>query len=485
MSTRSLLHWCARAALLPLLFAAMPGSGSVVIRDVAVVDVRSGRTLPGRTVSVVDGRISSILDAATSPTPPSEATLVDGRGKYLAPGFIDMHAHLNNNLQARERVRMLSLSDEDILSARHLAIFLYNGVTTLQVMHGDEHILALRDAIERGEVIGPRLIVGSPRLDGNPPSSPYPRIVATAAEGVAVVDEMRAAGFDFIKVYDRLNQPTYDAIVTRAHSLHLRVDGHLPRTLPLAHALDGRQDHVTHMEEFVGYVGDGSDAGIERLAAQTKRSGVGVTPNLIVFENVVRSVLDLPAVLKREATAYADPLVYYSWQPKNNPYRTERFQAPALREALLRQLALLKKLTLAFHREGVPMVVGTDCNISGTVAGFSFHDELAELAGAGIPASDTIRMATSNAASVLRRDSELGGVESGKVADLVLLDANPLENVGNARRISGIVLRGRWLPMSELRRMLGESLASYRPLDRRLQLDVRRPQINPSAEPTH
>lgn len=448
--------------------AAAASSPALVIRDVSVIDVRTGTLATHRTVRISDSHILAIAPSTARTDAPKSATVIDGRGRFLVPGFVDMHAHLNSRIESREKSPMLTLSDADILSTHHLAPFLYNGVTTLQVMHGDEGMLALRDEISRGAAGGPQLLVGSPRLDGYPPSGPYPRIVGSAAEGLAVVDEMHAAGYDFIKVYDRLNAPTYDAIVTRAHHYGMRVDGHLPRTLPLEHALHGMQDHVTHAEEFVGYSHDFSEADILRIATAVKESGIGVTPTLTVFENVVRSATDLEKVLAAPEVRYADPLVFHSWLPERNPYRSERFQAPAVHTALARQLEFMKKLVIAFHRAGVPLVIGTDCNISGTVAGFSVPEEMQEIAGLGIPAADVLRMATLNAATALRLQTDIGTVEPGRRADLVFLERNPLIDVANVRSIAGVVVRGRWYSHEDLQRELDNATQAFTRLDERL-----------------
>ncbi|MBS0419989.1 MAG: amidohydrolase family protein [Proteobacteria bacterium] len=444
-------------------------SAPLVIRDVSVIDVKTGTVATHRTVRIADSHIVAIIPTAAEAYEPKSAQVIDGRGRFLAPGFTDMHAHLNSRIEAREKSPLLTLSDEDILSIHHLAAFLYNGVTTLQVMHGDEGMLALRDAISQGAQVGPQLVVGSPRLDGNPPSGPYPRIVGSAAEGLAVVDEMHAAGYDFIKVYDRLGAPAYDAIVTRAHSYGMRVDGHLPRTLPLEHALHGMQDHVTHAEEFVAYSHDFSDADIARITKEVKESGIGVTPTLTVFKNVLRSVKDLREVLAAPEIRYADPLVFHAWLPERNPYRSERFQAPSVRAALTRQFEFMKKLVLAFQRAGVPLVIGTDCNISGTVAGFSVPEEMQEIAGLGISAADVLRMATLNAAVALRMQTDLGTVEPGKRADLVLLERNPLMHIANVRGIAGVVVRGRWYSHTDLQRALDGATQAFSRLDERLR----------------
>jgi hypothetical protein len=472
---RSPLIWLYLAISTATLAGESPSAPSLLIRDVSVIDVRSGVVWPHRTVRTAAGRIVAIVDATATARAPGKVDIVDGRGKFLLPGFIDMHAHLNSRLEARAQSPALTLSDGDILSADHLSLFIYSGVTTIQVMHGDEGMLALRDDVEQGRVVGPRLVVGSPRLDGNPPASAYPRIVATAAEGTAVIDEMHHSGYDFIKIYDNLDQPTYDAIVTRAHQYQMRVDGHLPRHLPLEHALGGMQDHIAHVEEFVGYAGNDSTSDIEHITELMKKSGIGVTPTLIAFKNVLRSVSDLPGLLADPISAYADPVVYHSWVADRNIYQADRFQNPHTQAALVKRFELMRRITGEFARAGVPLVVGSDCTVSGTVAGFSFHDEVVELARLGISSSDLLRMATLNAATALRMEAELGTVEVGKRADLVLLAANPLDDVANTRRIEGVVLSGRWYPQSQLRGRLATAMRNFAALDRRMGLTLKRP----------
>jgi hypothetical protein len=352
---------------------------------------------------------------------------------------------------------------------------LYNGITTLQVMHGAPEMLKLRDAIARGDAVGPRLVVSSPRLDGLPPADPLVRIIASAAEGIAVVDEMKSEGYDLIKVYSELGEPAYDAIIDRAHHLGLRVDGHLPRFLPLEHGLHG-QDHIAHMEEFAYFAKTFDAAEIARFTQLVKQSGIGVTPTLIVFKNVLRSVDNLDALLARSEVRYVDPISLFAWQPQNNGYRSEQFQAPQMLGLLQKYFTFMQQLTLAFHRAGIPMTVGTDAStVSGTVPGVSFHDEMAELVASGISAPDVIRMATLEGARAMRMESQFGTAEVGKVADLVMLDANPLGDIANSRRVAGVMVRGHWIPKTNLDEELARVLERYKKLDERLGTRISRP----------
>jgi imidazolonepropionase-like amidohydrolase len=477
-ASRAAVRWAAVLAVLALGVApamAAPGPADEAgFADVNVLDVERGVVLPHRDVEVVGGVIRSITPARAGGS--RRAGWIDGRGRYLLPGFIDLHAHLNERVRAAATAPTLVLSDEEILSPAHLNIFLAHGVTTLQVMHGAPEMLRLRDRISAGDATGPRLVVGSPRLDGLPPSDPFVRIAVTAAEGSAFVDEVKAAGYDFIKIYDGLNAETYPAVVTRAHELGLRVDGHLARELPIERSLEHGQDHVAHVEEFASFAPGLNDEDVARLTAQVKRSGVGVTPTLSVFAHVLRSIAAPGEALADPEMAYVDPLIYALWQPDRNPYRSERFQSPKVRARLVRQYQFMRALTVSFARAGVPLAVGTDCNVAGAAPGFSFHEEMQTLVDAGLTPAEVLRMATLNGAVALRLGDQLGSVAVGKMADLVLLEANPVSDIRNTRRIGGVMVRGRWMPAPELKAGVDLMRARFNALEPRLHLPVPRPQ---------
>jgi imidazolonepropionase-like amidohydrolase len=444
---------------------------TIVFDDISVVDVLRGTVFRNRDVVVTDGKIVSVAPShGYRPESGSGRTLIYGRAKYLMPGFIDMHVHLNYRRLAEATVSLRPLKDADILSPNDLSIYLSNGVTTVQVMHGEPEMLSLRDQIARGDTVGPRLIVGSPRLDG-PEGDPFVRVVATAEEAVAVVNEMKSTGYDFIKVYSELDQSTYDAIIDRSHQLGLRVDGHLPRSLPLEHGLHG-QDHIAHMEEFAYFATKFDANEIAEFTRLTREAGIGVTPTLIVFKNVLRSVSALDDFLASDEMLYADPFILYSCLPRNNSYLSEHFQEPKTRQRLAKYFEFMKKLTLSFHNAGVPMNVGTDASAACTVPGVSFHDEMEELVGVGISTPDVLRMATFEGAKAMRMSAQIGTIDVGKAADLVVLDANPLENIANTRRISGVMTHGVWLSKATLDANLRQALSNYKRLDQRLHLEI-------------
>jgi hypothetical protein len=242
------------------------------------------------------------------------------------------------------------------------------------------------------------------------------------------------------------------------------VVGHAPRNLGVQPMLDQRQDMVAHAEEYIyAYFAFGqrnpsvpadADAKIRWLAVATARAGTWVTPNLTAYKGFSRQVADLKAVLARPEIALLPPSLTADWYPPAN--RTARWTRNDELSNTLNQL--LERTTKALHDAGVPLLAGTDTPIPCIVPGFSLHDELEELVDAGLRPYDALHTATWNAGrflgSFLGGRDEFGLVRPGYRADLVLLDANPLEDIGSTRKIAGVMLRGRWLPAEELSRLL-------------------------------
>jgi hypothetical protein len=242
----------------------------------------------------------------------------------------------------------------------------------------------------------------------------------------------------------------------------LKVVGHAPRNLGVAPIFEERMDAVAHSEEFLyAYFFFGApdlsnaDAGtrqrfleqaearIPELAAATAGAATWVVPNLVAYTRIVEQGKDLAAVLRRPETKYLPPRVAAAWQPGQNPY--DRRYTPEVAEHMTWRLRLISTLTRSFHRAGVRLMAGTDAPIPGVLPGFSLHDELKLLVDAGLTPYQALRTATANPADFLGRPGEFGTVTTGARADLVLLDANPLSDVGNAVRPAGVMVRGRWL----------------------------------------
>jgi len=429
--------------------------------DVNVVPMDRERVLARQTVVVRDAVIAAVGRAAEVRVP-EEATRIDARDRYLLPGLADMHVHLEY--------------EEDLL------LFLANGVTTVRNMSGAPFHVAWRERVARGEMLGPTIITAGPIIDGKPPTARGAVVVETTKEAARVVAEQAAAGYDFVKIYDGLSRDSYDALMAAASRLGVSVAGHVSRNVRLRRALASRQWSIEHLSGYVDpieaadspfrgkwnwrktwHAVEVDDERIARAATATRDAGVWNCPTLVVFEKAALRE-NAQSLLERPEMRYIRAERRASWglSDGRTPVRTT---APARREvaraeATRRGEAVRKKLTKALADAGAGILLGTDAANRFVLPGFSVHEELRCLVAAGLTPYEAIRAGTRAAAESLERGGEFGTVEAGKRADLILLEANPLDDVDNVQRRQGVMARGRWLPQAEIRAMLEQMAAS-------------------------
>jgi imidazolonepropionase-like amidohydrolase len=416
-----------------------PPHAPVVIANVSVLPMDRERVLAGQTVVIERGVISQ-MGPRGSVTIPAGAQTIDGTGKYLIPGLVDLHVHLASNPENEQRAI--------------LTLFVANGVTTVLNLRGTPQILELRTAIAAGRVSGPTLYTVGPYVN-----EPF---VTTPDEVERAVIDQKRAGYDFVKLHGNLSRDAYARLNAVARRLGLRVIGHAPRNLGVAAMFEERQYAVAHAEEFLYDQNNSSrdkdlpqvEARIPELARSMAQTRTWLMPNLTAFKIIGLMAKDLDAVLARPEMRFMPRPVREGWGPATNPY-TARFGKESY-PGILARYQLLQKLVSAFRADGVRLLVGTDAMNTGVVPGFSTHDEMGELVAAGLTPFEALRAATANAAEFLAATDQRGVVAVGQNADLVLLDANPLENIANSRRIAGVMLRGQWLSRSDITRMLNE-----------------------------
>ncbi len=414
-------------------------SPPVAIVNVNVVPMDRERVLAGQTVVVEAGRISRIGPAGRVSIP-ADARMIDGAGKYLLPGLVDVHVHLAGNPEPQQRAL--------------LELFVVNGVTTVLNMRGTPQLLELRAAVANGRIFGPRIYTVGPYVN-----EPF---VTTPAQVESAVVAQRRAGYDFVKVHGNLSRPAYARLNAVGHRVGIRITGHAPRNLGAEAMFEERQYAVAHAEEFLYDKNSSStdsslpavEARIPEFARGMARARIWLMPNLTAYKIIGLMAKDLDAVLARPEMRYLPRPVRVGWGPATNPY-TARF-GPEMYPGAVARLVLLQKLVHAFQTAGVRLLVGTDAMNTGVVPGFSTHDEMAELVAAGLTPFEALRAATANAAEFFGRDGQRGVIAVGQNADLLLLDANPLTDIANTRRLAGVMLRGRWLSQAERTRMLEE-----------------------------
>jgi imidazolonepropionase-like amidohydrolase len=431
---------------------------TLAITHVNVIDATGAPPQPDMTVIVTDGRIVEFgkSDAVHAP---AGAKTVQATGKYLIPGLWDMHVHtvFGDWLPRNEKVV--------------LPLFVANGVTGVRDMGGDLDVLKeWRAAIAAGRLLGPRMTIAGPMLDGPIPRFPSSAPVANAADGRKVVDDLKARGVDFIKIQSLIPRDGYFAAADEAKKLGIVFVGHVPDAVRASEASDAGQksiEHFTGIFEGCSTIEDQLIKGPKGLGLNVKTYDPGRAKTLIALMaknqtwQVPTLVWERGQWLIDDIDKSHDPLTKYApaaWRERTWPM----FVSDIMKTMDTDPLPVRKKfvqmeldMTLAMFRAGVPFMAGTDTAAGVHVfPGFSLHEELALFVRAGLTPLQALQTATLNPAKFMNRVADMGTVEQGKLADLVLLDANPLDDIDNTRKIRAVVLAGRYFDRAALDAML-------------------------------
>ena len=420
---------------------------SFAIVGVNVIPMDEERVLEDQTVIVTDGVIQSISDAATTVVP-AHLTRIEGNGRYLMPGFADLHIHLRH---ADEFVNYLAW-----------------GVTTVMHLGGSgetgQQQLAYRESIKNGSLLGPNIYTTGRIFDGDPA---LPRDAHSLTRGVdakRAVQDLKANGYDFIKIYNNVSLWVFKAIVAEARAQDLSVIGHIPRSFDPLTALSGGQNAVAHTEElfFTYFKGPRNTENMPRdyepdlgklpeLIEVLVDNNVALMPDLcFTFTNML--MWDGLDILWRDPEfPYLRPSTASLWQ-RGNINRRSEIENFIVREQW--KYNLMQRLTLEFQKAGILQVIGTDASLPGLFPGKAVHRELTELVKAGISNFDALAMGSKNAGQFIKRyidkDARVGQVKPGYRADLVLLTENPLQAVRHARTVSAVAVNGRYVDKAQL-----------------------------------
>lgn len=443
----------------------------LVLTHVTVIDATGASSQPDMTVVIANGRITGV-GKSSSVHPPKDAQLIDASGKFLIPGLWDMHVHWADT--------------------EYLPLFLANGVTGMRIMWGFPLHQEWRKQVEAGQLLAPHMVIASAIIDGPKPFWPGSVSVSTEAQAQQAVIDAKRAGADFVKVYSFLPREEYFAIAYEAKKQGIPFAGHVPLVVSADEASNAGQRTIEHLIGILPATSTRSDdiAQANRadlademaakrpsfwgehakalreaeldtyspekaaaLFALLKKNGTWQVPTLTVLRSI--AYIDDSSFTHDPRVKYMPPSLRREW---TSPDVANLYGPRTVEDFAFAKKEFAKDLQLvgAMQNAGVGILAGTDATNPFCMPGFSLHDELALLVKAGLTPMQALQTATLNPAQFLGSEKDFGTVEKGKVADVLLLDSNPLDDIANTKKISAVVYGGRVLPRSELGKMLSE-----------------------------
>jgi imidazolonepropionase-like amidohydrolase len=418
----------------------------LVIKNVNLITMDSlNKVVQNAVIVIAENKIESINGVI-----PKNAKLIDGKNKWLIPGLIDMHVHLLADLYIGNKQQTALIPDLTFNVQDMMTPFIANGVTTIFELNSSMENYSQKKDIERGYVIGPRIAMAA-LIDGGDGNG---RNVNTPQDGRQAVRCAKADGYDFIKVYSNLNDSTFFAIVDEANKQGMKTIGHIPGfTGRLKEAFVKGFDMVAHAEELAKHAVNYSVQEAQDMAQMLKENDTWLSPTLTTMERILSQIKSLDELKALPTLKYMHPLLQSKWLTANKYNKMHSAQNIARYEKYVKFNMLLVN---ACKQAGVPIVAGTDALTSSVVYGFSLHDELELLVKAGLTPQEAVKSATVLAARWLGIDTQVGTIEEGKLADLVLLDENPLLEIKSTRKIAGVFVNGKWLDKVKINTLLSD-----------------------------
>ena len=448
----------------------------LAITHVTVIDATGAAPRADATVLIEGDRIASIVDSRAASLP-GNARVIDGAGKFLIPGLADMHVHLTG------------AGEPEGSRAFIVPLLVANGITTVRDMGGYlDSLIPMREEIRAGKRVGPQIFFAGPYLDGEPPSFQPAVVVKSAADADKDVRELKERGVDFVKVQSMLSRDAYFAIAAACKREHVPFVGHVPDRVTAAEASDAGQHSIEHLtgvlracsrhekrlmrEQFYRprRKQSAAQAAARHIAWQREilRTQSKKFTAALIEEFVHNQTWQVPTLVTLRNVAFATPETDFTrdsrtrWVPRGVLDGWKRARAEAL-QAIEEEFAVRKAL---FEKSegvvgqmsagGVRILAGTDTAAPFVFPGSSLHEELALLVQSGLTPMQALQTATRSPAEFLGRLEEQGTVEPGKFADLVLLDASPLEDIRNTQKIRAVILRGTLLDRSALDSLLAQ-----------------------------
>jgi imidazolonepropionase-like amidohydrolase len=474
-------------------------SANLVLTHVTIIDVSGGPSLHDMTVLVTGDRISRIEPAAKF-TAPANSQTIDAAGKFLIPGLWDMHVHPH--------------------SPQDASLFIANGITGIRIMWGDRDDFESRKARDAGKLLAPHMYIASPLIDGPKPYWPGSVSVSTEAEARAVVDKAKAMGADFIKVYSFLPREEFLAIADESKKQNISFAGHVPMSVSAQQASNAGMKSIEHLtgvtqacSTLSAELNKASEADLEEHNRTDQHLFEG--PRIHAMHEQMfatcnpEKASDLYDDFKRNGTWQVPTLTLWRMFSSindgafvNNPQlrfvsireRQRWDQATVAERSTDVNVAISKsdfqkylQLVAAMQKASVGILAGTDTGNPYCIPGFALHDELQLLVQAGLTPLQALQAATTHPAQFVANENDFGAVKPGKLANLVLLDANPLDNIANTTKIHAVIIDGQFLDRAALDAMLANvaALANRKPIGDVLFAAIQKDGIRAAVDQYH
>ena len=424
--------------------------------NVLPMDGSGDRVLERQVVMIENGEVS-LIGAVDEFSVAEDVTSIDGEDYFLIPGLTEMHGHLPDP----------RMSDQDIRNL--LFLYVANGVTTVRGMQGNPSQFALRNAIERGRLLGPKLYLASVSMNGNS--------VTTPEEASQRAREYKVDGYDLIKTHEGMSLDAFNALAETASEVDIPFGGHVSDYVGLRHALASGQMSIDHLDNYVealapsddradedrGLRGVGAllesvdESRIPELVRATVESGAWVVPTMVLWETAFFNERGSADVLSdRPEVRYMPPEVVDRWREA-----VDTRLASTDIETNRRVAALRRNILAALHEGGANIALGTDSPQIFSVPGFAMYHEMALYAEVGMTPYEVLEIGTRRPAEYFDAADQFGTVAVGSRADLILLEANPADDIGSVRNRVGVMVNGRWIPADEIERRLREIALFY------------------------
>jgi imidazolonepropionase-like amidohydrolase len=433
----------ARLTVLVLALVGLAGSAPAQEPEVAFVNVSvitmDGDPLAHQNVLVSGDRIVAIGPADKIRIPNGAKRIESDAPRYLMPGMAELHGHIPPPADSREYIENV------------LFLYVANGVTTVRGMLGHEGQLDLRRQANSGKLISPSLYLAGPAFDGG----------LTPEQASQRVQQQKRDGWDYLKILWGPSQAEYDALTHTAKEIGIPFVGHVPRKVGIRHVLASGQQTVDHLDGYIEYL-DGAAGPIDHekiadVVKLTKESGAWVVPTMVVWENLFG---DTPTetVLAYDGLKYLPPDLVRRWTESHRRRLSGvGFDRVAARHRIENRMRLLK----AMNEGGVKILFGTDSPQQFSVPGFSIYREMQRMQQAGMNAQQILHSATAAAGEYFKDKDKFGTIAVGQRADLVLLKANPLDDIDHVSQQAGVMVRGRWLSEQDIASRLKQIAAGY------------------------